>query len=309
MGCETGSVSTYRRRAIAGVRLFSLAVTLWSICDIPTAVAQGLPSQFLGSAVYVHFGNESASGFMVCHAFSEQLCHAYLITNRHAIPPAGRKADLRVRITRHVSGTPEITDMTIPVVGRDGRYLPTVRINPHFDVIAIRITQNLKDNSVDCCFVDTNLFATKDVISREKVTLEDEVFLLGYPDGIYEERNTSPILRQGVIATNPKEDFSVNTRLQQQFGLPATIPGFLIDANVFPGSNGSIVILRPQLFSQPAEGIVQVKGTTPFYVLGVVFGSLPITDLAIRTRQRMGLGIVLSADTIIDTIKLFDAPQ
>ncbi len=216
----------------------------------------------------------------------------YLITNKHAIPPAGRQADIHVRVTKRFT-TPEITDLVVPVVGADGHYLPTVRVNPEFDVVAIKITQNLKDNSVDCCFVDTNLFATKEVVSREKLTLGDEIFLLGYPAGIYEENNTSPILRQGVIATDPTMEFSVNQNLRREFQLPSTIPGFLIDANVFPGSSGSIVILRPRLFTQPAEGVVEVRGKTPFYILGVVFGSLPITDSAIRTKQRMGLGIVL----------------
>jgi len=284
----------------------ALVLALCVLIGARLAIAQALPSQFLGSAVYVHFGNQSASGFMVCHAYTGKLCKVYLITNRHAIPPVGRQAEIQVRVTR-TGTTPQITNIVIQVVDADGRYLPTVRVNPQFDVVAIKITQNLKDNSVECFFVDTDLFATKEVVSREKLTLGDEIFLLGYPAGIYEEKNTSPILRQGVIATDPKVAFSVNQNLQREFQLPPTIPGFLIDANVFPGSSGSIVILRPTLFTQPAEGVIEARGKTP-YVLGVVFGSLPIMDAAIGSKQRMGLGIVLSADTILDTIKLFDNP-
>ena len=67
-----------------------------------------------------------------------------------------------------------------------------------------------------------------------------------------------------------------------------------------------MVILRPHLFTQPVEWIVEARGTTPFYVLRVIFGSLPIADTAIGAKQRMGLGVVLSADTILDTFKLFD---
>jgi hypothetical protein len=36
-------------------------------------------------------------------------------------------------------------------------------------VVAIKITQNLKDNFADCCFPDTNLFAPKEVVATEKV--------------------------------------------------------------------------------------------------------------------------------------------
>ena len=242
---------------------------------------------------------------MVCHAYTEQLCHVYLITNRHAVPPAGKEASIKVRVTTHSSTGAEIKEMLIPVVGPDGHYLPTVRNHPRYDLVAIRITRNLKENSVECCFVDTNLFATRQVLLKENVTLGDELFLLGYPDGIFEEKNTSPILRQGIISTDPTEDYSVNQSLQAKFGLPPAIPGFLIDANVFPGSSGSMVILRPQLFTQEAPGVVGVKGQANFYVLGLVFGSLPIDDVAIGAKQRMGLGLVLSADTILDTLALF----
>lgn len=306
MSCEISIRTMCPLPRLRTAALLLLATALCTLIDLQAAVAQALPSQFLGSAVYVHFDNQSASGFMVCHAYTEKLCHVFLITNRHAIPPEGRRANIHVRVTKRNSATSEIKDMAVPVVGADGKYLSTIRVNPRFDVVAIKITQNLKDNSADCCFVDTNLFATREVVAKEKLTLGDEIFLLGYPAGIYEEKNTSPILRQGVIATDPKEDFSVNQNLQREFRLPPSIPGFLIDANVFPGSSGSMVILKPQLFTQPAEGVVEARGRTPFYVLGVVFGSLPITDSAIGAKQRMGLGIVLSADTILDTIKLFD---
>ncbi len=293
------------QRFPGGVVRLLLAATYVS-ASAYSAAAQALPSKLLGSAVYVESDSKSASGFMVCHAYTERLCKAYLITNKHAIPSVGREASIRVRVTTTSSTTPEIKYVTLPIVGADGRYQPTVRVNPDFDVVAIEITKDLKFNSIDCCFIDTNLFATREVVVKEGLTLGDEIYLLGYPAGIYEEKNTSPILRQGVIATDPKSDFSVNGALRAEFGLPPIIPGFLIDANVFPGSSGSMVILKPQLLSQIADGVVGVRGHLNFYILGVVFGSLPIADSALHANQRMGLGMVLSADTILKTIEQFD---
>ena len=281
-------------------------------------VGQAVPKKLLGSAVFVQQKNGSAaSGFMVCHAVDEKLCKVYLITNRHAIPATGKAASIQVRVTSETPIGREIKNLTIPVVGGDGNYLSTVRVNPQFDVVAIKITDALVKNSVQCCFIDTVGFATHDIITKAGLSLGDEIFLLGYPDAIFEERNTSPILRQGVIATDPKEDFSVNVRLQRQYGLPATIPGYLIDANVFPGSSGSMVILKPQAMTIEDNGIVGVASVArqQFYILGIVFASIPIDDVALHPKnsksgfalQRMGLGMVLSTDTILNTLKLFDS--
>lgn len=89
-------------------------------------------------------------------------------------------------------------------------------------------------------------------------------------------------------------------------GLPDKIDGFLIDANVFPGSSGSIVILKPQAITiGPGGGsVVSSIKKTP-YILGIVSMSIPIDDTALGSVQRMGLGVVFSAAEITNTIESF----
>ena len=127
----------------------------------------------------------------------------------------------------------KVKDLAVPVVGADGHYLPTVRVNPNFDVVAIKITQILKSNFVDCCFCRHESLREKGSNSKGKVDFGREIFLLGYPVGIYEEKKTSPTLRQGIIATDPEENFSAKNELQHEFGLPLTIPGFLDRQQMF----------------------------------------------------------------------------
>lgn len=52
--------------------------------------------------------------------------------------------------------------------------------------------------------------------------------MVGYPDGIWDEFNNQPIVRRGITATHPKNDFNGKGE-------------FLIDAVCFPGSSGSPV--------------------------------------------------------------------
>ena len=125
-----------------------------------------------------------------------------------------------------------------------------------------------------------------------------QIYLLGYPSGMYDPRNTSPILRIGLISTEPNKDFSFNPELRAKYGLPSTIPGFLIDANVFPGSSGSIVLRRADIvpgFSSGGKASVS-------YILGIVSMSIPIDDL--WGTQRMGLGVVYDSRAIRETINL-----
>ena len=111
-------------------------------------------------------------------------------------------------------------------------------------------------------------------------------------------------MRQGIISTIPSEGYAFDKILIQKLNLPNQIDGFLIDANVFPGSSGSLVILKPQLATiGPHGGVLFSSEKKNPYLLGVISGSIPIEDYG--RHQRMGLGIVYSADSIKETIEQF----
>ncbi|MGL5149640.1 MAG: S1 family peptidase [Clostridium sp.] len=59
----------------------------------------------------------------------------------------------------------------------------------------------------------------------------EEVIMIGYPKGIWDEVNNLPVFRKGITATHPTYNFKGN-------------PEFLIDAACLPGSSGSPVFLN-----------------------------------------------------------------
>jgi V8-like Glu-specific endopeptidase len=79
--------------------------------------------------------------------------------------------------------------------------------------------------------ITSDLIPTPGVI--ENLAAVEEVTFIGYPSGLYDEHNVTPIVRRGITATPLWNDF-----LGQ--------PSFLIDAGVFPGSSGSPVFLFNQ---------------------------------------------------------------
>ena len=75
---------------------------------------------------------------------------------------------------------------------------------------------------------------TRELIPNRKdmheFTALEEIVMVGYPIGIWDEKNNLPVIRRGITATHPAFDYE--GRLE-----------FLIDAACFPGSSGSPVFL------------------------------------------------------------------
>ena len=267
---------------------------------------------FLRSTVLVTFETgpnrmSVGSGFFVFRPIGGDKGHVLLVTNKHVLPAEGSPKSIRIRVTVKSTDKLEVRFVEIPVVGVNGKYLPNVKVHPSsgFDIAVVDVTEPIVKQQIQGTWLPMELFATPERLRNENITVGDEIFLLGYPDAIYDPRNVSPVLRTGVIATAPAEGYAFNDSLRQRYGLPNRIDGFLIDANVFPGSSGSVVILKqqPTTIGPQGQTVVSAAKKIP-YILGIVSGSIPITDTALGSVQRMGLGIAFSADAIRAVIDL-----
>jgi hypothetical protein len=265
-----------------------------------------LDEAFLRSTVLVTFEagpseTKCGTGFFVFRPTDGDQGHVLLVTNKHVLPPEGVAQSIRIRVTVGTGEESSVRFVEIPVIGDSGTYLPNVRLHPNvgFDVAAVNVTDAVVNEGIQGAWLPLDIFSTPDRLKNENITVGDEVFLLGYPDAIFDARNPSPILRTGVIATVPLEGYAFNDTLRARFGFPDRIDGFLIDANVFPGSSGSVVVLKPQPTTIGPRGKTVVSGAKKIpYVLGIVSASIPISDAALGSTQRMGLGVVYSADAI-----------
>jgi hypothetical protein len=115
----------------------------------------------------------------------------------------------------------------------------------------------------------------------EALAAMEEVTFIGYPSGLYDEHNVTPIIRRGITATPPWNDFQ---------GQPA----FLIDAGVFPGSSGSPVFILNQ-GAYPTKDALVVGSRLLF--LGV------LSEAILRTEPNLppvflGIGKVLKSQQL-----------
>jgi hypothetical protein len=125
----------------------------------------------------------------------------------------------------------------------------------------------------------------------------ERVTFIGYPAGLFDTANLTPIARQGFTATPIALDYE---------GLPQ----FVIDAAVFPGSSGSPVFLYDRGMIVDRSGNVTIGSR--LFLLGVLAAvhhdeveaevGRAAHRLVARFDQLLGLGIVFKTRTIDECV-------
>ncbi len=130
-----------------------------------------------------------------------------------------------------------------------------------------------------------------------------EVKFIGYPIGIWDEKNNLPVVRRGMTATDPTVDYNGNTE-------------FLIDAAVFPGSSGSPVFVADEGGSFRNGGLYGPR----LKLLGILYAVEEFTsegkievitiptafDMKVHTRIPANLGVVIKATRLNDFNAVLD---
>ncbi|MDR3589164.1 MAG: serine protease [Negativicutes bacterium] len=134
-------------------------------------------------------------------------------------------------------------------------------------------------------FIDSDNVIT--LTTAESLSVLEDIIFVGYPDGRYDKKNYTPIIRRGITATPVKLDY---------YGEPE----FLIDASVYQGSSGS-----PVLLYNPVMGSARVIGSTilrpgDFLLLGIIARTLAKSSGS--GDELIDLGVVIKATKIGELI-------
>lgn len=122
-----------------------------------------------------------------------------------------------------------------------------------------------------------------------------DAVVIGYPRGFYDKVNLFPIVKSGIIASRWGSNFDGK-------------PYFLIDAKLFPGSSGSLVISKPTNMVVE-KGQVFISPEKPFAFLGIYSGEpyqqnqpIEFDDFTLIRKSGFNLGIVWYANLVEEII-------
>jgi hypothetical protein len=130
----------------------------------------------------------------------------------------------------------------------------------------------------------------------EELSAVEDILMVGYPNGLWDEVNNLPLIRRGITATHPAVDFR---------GESMTV----IDAACFPGSSGSPVLLISEETYKDKSGtfigdtaiLLGVLAAGPFLTEKgeIVIKGIPTNNQFVSlTRQMIHLGYIIKAREI-----------
>jgi V8-like Glu-specific endopeptidase len=250
------------------------------------------------------------TGFLIAKKINDTTQQIFLVTNKHVIAKAddtgkivGKFSKASFSFIKNEDNHPKLGDsVAINVDNLTDMFLqhPDENVDLaiyNFSDLYNQLTQNLKQN----IFIRT---IPIEIIPKESEDFDaiEDILFVGYPNGIFDQKNHLPIMRRGITASPYNIDFNGGKK-------------FLVDAQVFPGSSGSPVFIKEQNLR---NGTLKL-GTENYFFVGIiskVFHRDETGDLiesvaptsptanSFSVKQMIGLGICEKSNQILELIDL-----
>lgn len=260
--------------------------------------------QLTYSTVRIEAANSTSistgSAFIVNYEIDGNNC-LFLVTNKHVVK--GFEFGTFIFTIADASGNPTLLTHKINVPQFESAWIMHQDPNIDLCIMPLGPILNLLDKQqikVFFCSLPISIIPTEE--EKEQIDAVEEVYMIGYPNGLFDSKNNKPIVRKGITAT----EFSNNYNGKREF---------LIDMQVFPGSSGSPVILFDKYGYTDKKGNYYLDKKR-IHLMGIVHavfqknaqGTLqPIqiptaTTVISNTPIPIGLGIVVKSECLQDFI-------
>jgi hypothetical protein len=236
----------------------------------------------------------TGTGFLVGIAAPElgkDVKIGYLVTNRHvALCWDEQRQALEVKSVSVRANLKDGSSVNVPL-NPSGNITWTL---PKDNSVDLAVTPITVPSSADAILIPLSMFATREVMSEQKVVEGSRIVFTGFFYQFPGERRIQPIVREGILAMVPDEPLKNTT------GLPGTV--YLGDVHIFHGNSGSPVFVDVQSGFGPPN----------YRFLGVVSGNFSEdqdfnleVDTTIRgtTHANSGIALIVPADAVKSLIE------
>ncbi|WP_433875219.1 S1 family peptidase [Sinomonas atrocyanea] len=245
---------------------------------------------------FAHESRLTGTGFIISYPAENGLKRPILITNKHVLNEAQQVAFTMP--AEDGAGQPASRGTRMVVTDFSSRTWvghPEAQV----DIGAMFFAQILDAMNENGAPPFYRGFGPEQLVTQETANSLDaieQVTMIGYPNGLFDQSSWLPIARRGQTATPIFNDYN-------------DLPAFLIDASVFPGSSGSPVVLYDRGTFTTRDGTTHIG--TRMAVLGVVAsvhtrqvnGVVRLVNAGVATFDDMiDLGIVFKASAIQETV-------
>lgn len=236
------------------------------------------------------------TGFIIelCYNYDEKQCVPVLITNKHVIQDSIKtifefcKSD--------TSDNPIDTESIAIEYNSNGwKYHPDVNV----DLVCLPIAPILKYIEQSCNKIfysplSSSIIPNNEILNR--LTAIEDVIMIGYPKGISDQYNHKPVIRRGITATHPRNNYQGKKEI-------------LLDMACYPGSSGSPVFLLNEGTYSTENSIVM---GTRLYLLGILYGGPQFDNRGILDfhaipnaptpiiQLPINLGIIIKSERILE---------
>ena len=225
----------------------------------------------------------------------------WLITNKHVVHSDESYSTLVDEMTFCLREQTNNGIEWIPITITKDELKSILRIhkNPIVDVVALDVTEYIGDiirkRKGKGLMLPTAL-TNENLPDNQPLTIDvtSDIVVASYPKGFYDKFNKFPIVKSGIIAS--AWGFSFNGA-----------PMFQIDAQLFPGSSGGLVISKPTNIAMIDQQIKYSK-IKQFVFLGIYSGEylwqekLTVDGKAVEVNRSYGLGNVWYSSLVPEII-------
>lgn len=231
-----------------------------------------------------------------------------LVTNKHVV--RGMKKGKFLCTVADENGNPDYANHFVFNVENEFERMWTFHPQDDVDLCALAIAPLVRAASIQ----GKNLFyrTLEESFIPNSTTLKDldaveEVVMIGYPNGLWDQVNNMPIIRRGITATNVTLDYNGKKE-------------FLIDAACFPGSSGSPVLICNVGGYTSKCGSLN-WGKSRVFLLGILYagpqmrvtGDLQLITVPENQQKTVSvsqipnnLGFIIKAERLLELKLLFD---